>query len=117
MLKSKLTSIFKQLTLVVGILFFSWTLSIQAIQLDSKTDELVKIPPLKALVTDLTNTLTPEQTYLLENQLRSYERAKGTQIAVLIIPTTQPESIEQYSIRVVDQWKLGRKKLMTASYY
>jgi uncharacterized protein len=28
---------------------------------------------------------------------------------VLIVPTTQPEPIEEYSIRVVDQWKLGRK--------
>ena len=38
-------------------------------------------------------------------------RRKGSQIAVLIVPTTQPEEIEQYSIRVVEQWQIGRKKI------
>jgi uncharacterized protein len=111
MLRIKVTSLLKYLTLLASFFIFSWTYSIQADQFNSKTDDLVTIPPLKAFVTDLTNTLTPEQKYSLESQLRSYESAKGTQIAVLIIPTTQPESIEQYSIRVVDQWKLGRKKI------
>ncbi len=39
-----------------------------------------------------------------------FEQRKGAQIAVLIVPTTQPETIEQYSIRVVEAWKLGREK-------
>ena len=43
--------------------------------------------------------------------LRAFEARKGTQIAVLIVPTTKPEAIEQYSVRVVEQWKLGRKKV------
>lgn len=69
----------------------------------------IAIPPLKARVTDLTQTLQNEQIRLLEQQLAELERVKGSQLAVLIIPTTQPESIEQFSIRVAEQWKLGRK--------
>ena len=69
----------------------------------------VAVPPLTARVTDLTGTLTPAQRESLENELRAFEARKGSQIAVLIVPTTQPEAIEQYSIRVTDAWKLGRK--------
>jgi len=71
----------------------------------------VAIPPLTARVTDLTNTLSPEQRAALESRLQEFETKKGSQIAVLIVPTTQPEDIAQYSIRVVEQWKLGRKKV------
>ena len=60
-------------------------------------------------MTDLTETLTPDQTAKLEQKLAAFEARKGSQIAVLIVPTTQPEAIEQYSIRVAEQWKLGRK--------
>jgi uncharacterized protein len=69
---------------------------------------LQPIPKLSARVTDLTGTLTAEQQTALEQKLAAFEAAKGSQLAVLIVPTTQPEDIEQYSIRVVDQWKLGR---------
>lgn len=72
--------------------------------------ELIAIPPLKARVTDLTQTLTPDQQSQLENKLNAFELEKGSQIAVLIVPSTKPEEIEQYSIRVVDAWKLGREK-------
>jgi len=67
------------------------------------------IPKLSARVTDLTGTLTAGQQAALEQKLSAFESAKGAQLAVLIVPTTQPEEIEQYSIRVVDAWKLGRK--------
>jgi uncharacterized protein len=69
----------------------------------------VAVPPLKARVTDLTSTLTAEQRADLERTLAAFESKKGSQIAVLLVPTTQPEEIEQYSIRVAEQWKLGRK--------
>ncbi len=72
--------------------------------------ELVAIPTLQTRVTDLTQTLTPEQRSQLEVKLTSLEQQKGSQIAVLIVPTTQPEDIAQFSIRVVDAWKLGRAK-------
>lgn len=71
----------------------------------------VAVPALTARITDLTGTLTPEQQSTLEARLQALEAQKGSQIAVLLVPTTQPETIEQYSIRVVDQWKLGRKKV------
>ncbi|ARU31161.1 hypothetical protein CAP31_05335 [Sulfuriferula sp. AH1] len=69
----------------------------------------VAVPALKARVTDLTNTLTPAQAAGIEQQLLALEQRKGSQIAVLIVPTTQPEAIEQYSLRVAEAWKLGRK--------
>jgi len=69
----------------------------------------VAVPPLTARVTDLTGTLSPSQRDALEQELRAFETRKGSQIAVLIVPTTQPEAIEQYSLRVAETWKLGRK--------
>jgi uncharacterized protein len=69
----------------------------------------VAVPPLRSPVTDLTGTLTAEQSASLEQQLRAFETKKGSQIAVLIVPTTQPETIEQYGIRVAEAWKLGRR--------
>jgi uncharacterized protein len=69
---------------------------------------LQPVPPLTARVTDLTGTLTADQQSALEQKLAAFEAAKGSQLAVLIVSTTHPEDIAQYSIRVVDQWKLGR---------
>lgn len=69
----------------------------------------VAVPPLHSPVTDLTGTLTAEQSATLEQQLRAFEAKKGSQIAVLIVPTTQPETIQQYSFRVAEAWKLGRR--------
>lgn len=67
------------------------------------------IPPLKARVTDLTRTLSKNEAAQLEQKLANFESKKGSQVAVLIVPTTHPESIEQYAIRVVEAWQLGRK--------
>jgi uncharacterized protein len=72
---------------------------------------LQPIPKLEARVTDVTGTLTAGQQAELEQKLADFEARKGAQIAVLLVPTTQPEEIEQYSIRVADAWKLGRKKV------
>ena len=69
----------------------------------------VAIPPLKARVTDLTSTLSSQQQAALEQTLAAFETRKGSQIAVLIVPTTQPETVEQYAVRVEESWKLGRK--------
>jgi uncharacterized protein len=69
----------------------------------------VEVPALTSRVTDLTHTLTPDQAAALETKLQAFEAQKGSQVAVLIVPTTQPETIEQYGIRVAEQWKLGRK--------
>jgi uncharacterized protein len=69
----------------------------------------VPVPALKARVTDLTGTLNAQQKDDLESRIAAYETRRGSQIAVLILPTTQPEEIEQYSIRVAEAWKIGRK--------
>ena len=69
----------------------------------------VAVPPLSARVTDLTSTLDAAQKQQLETRLAQFEAKKGAQIAVLLVQTTQPETIEQYGIRVVEAWKLGRK--------
>jgi uncharacterized protein len=71
----------------------------------------VAVPPLTGRVVDQTATLTPEATARLEQKLKEFEARKGSQIAVLLVPTTQPEAIEQYSLRVADAWKIGRKKI------
>ena len=69
----------------------------------------VAVPPLSARVTDLTSTLDAQQIQSLESRLAAFEAKKGSQIAVLLLPTTQPETIEQYGIRVAESWRLGRK--------
>ena len=72
-------------------------------------DDRQPIPDLHARVTDLTNTLDGTQKQTLEAELAALEQRKGAQLGVLIVPTTQPEEIAQYAIRVFDAWKLGRK--------
>lgn len=73
--------------------------------------ELVMVPPLTARVTDQTATLSREQAAALEGKLQAFEAQKGSQLAVLIVPTTGDEPIEQYALRVVEQWQLGRKNV------
>lgn len=68
-----------------------------------------EIPKLWARVTDQTGTLNQGEIQNLESRLEQLETQKGSQIAVLIVSTTEPEPIEDYSIRVVEKWKLGRK--------
>jgi len=69
----------------------------------------VAVPALKSRVTDLTATLTADQIATLEQTLAAFEARKGSQIAILMLPSTQPEPVEQYAVRVQETWKLGRK--------
>jgi uncharacterized protein len=71
----------------------------------------VAVPPLTGRVVDLTGTLSSDDIAAQSRRLKDLETRKGSQIAVLMVPTTQPETIEQYSIRVADAWKIGRKKI------
>ncbi len=73
-------------------------------------DELQPIPKLEARVTDLTGTLSAGEQAELEQKLAAFEARKGAQLAVLMVATTHPEEIEQYSIRVAEAWKLGRSR-------
>jgi uncharacterized protein len=71
----------------------------------------VAVPPLTGRVVDQTGTLSSGDIASLTQTLKNLELRKGSQVAVLIVPTTQPETIEQFSIRVADAWKIGRKKI------
>jgi uncharacterized protein len=71
----------------------------------------VAVPPLTGRVVDQTGTLSSGDIASLNQTLKDLETRKGSQIAVLIVPTTTPETIEQYSIRVAEAWKIGRKKI------
>jgi uncharacterized protein len=71
----------------------------------------VAVPPLVGRVVDQTATLSSGDVASLQQTLKDFEARKGSQIAVLIVPTTAPETIEQYSLRVAEAWKIGRKKI------
>ncbi|MDO9009897.1 MAG: YgcG family protein [Thiobacillus sp.] len=88
--------------LAFGFLFFWFALSAWA---------QVAVPDLSRRVTDLTATLSAQQTAELDTQLAALEARKGSQIAVLIVPTLDGEDIAQFGIRVADKWKIGRAKV------
>ncbi len=77
----------------------------------ASAQNLVAIPPLTGHVVDQAMMLQPQQRAALEDMLKHYEARSGAQIAVLLVPATAPETIEQYSIRVADSWKLGRNNV------
>jgi uncharacterized protein len=76
---------------------------------DAPKDGLSSIPPLTSAVTDETGTLSTAERQALEAKLRDWQARTTNQLAVLIVPTTAPEAIEDYSIRVADAWKIGQK--------
>ena len=69
----------------------------------------VAVPPLVARVTDTAGLLTAAQRDALEAKLATFEREHGSQLAVLIVSSVKPETIEQFGIRVAEAWKIGRK--------
>src|SRR3954454_15545148 len=71
----------------------------------------VAVPPLSGRVVDQTGTLSSADIDSLTRRFEDLETRKGSQLAVLIVPTTAPETIEQYSIRVAEAWKIGRKRI------
>jgi uncharacterized protein len=75
----------------------------------SHADDQPAVPTLTRHVTDLTGTLTPQQIDQLDAQLTQLEKQKGAQLVVLMVGTTQPDDIEDYSLRVAEANKLGRK--------
>jgi uncharacterized protein len=76
---------------------------------DAPTDGLVPVPALTSAVTDQTGTLSASERQALESKLRDWEARTTNQLAVLIVPTTAPEPIEQYTLRVAEAWKIGQK--------
>src|SRR3970040_2572778 len=70
---------------------------------------LAPIPALDSPVVDTTDTLDALARQNLEAQARALQQRKGSQLQVLVVPTTEPEDIAQYAVRAFEQWKLGRK--------
>ena len=70
--------------------------------------DLQTIPPLSAHVIDTTGTLDVAQQRALEAKLTAFETARGSQLVLLMVPTTLPEDITDYAQRVGDAWKIGR---------
>jgi len=88
--------------LLLAALTFGWALiSVAELQ----------VPPLTGHVIDQTETLSTEQKAALEQSLTALEARKGSQLSVLIVASTAPEEIEQYALRVAEQWQLGRKNI------
>ncbi|HEY2863122.1 MAG TPA: YgcG family protein [Casimicrobiaceae bacterium] len=94
---------------LIALLAFALASSARGATPDAPKDGLVPIPQLTSAVTDLTGTLSPAERQALESKLRGWEARTTNQLAVLVLPTTAPEAIEQYSIRLGDAWKIGQK--------
>lgn len=88
------------LALIRGALLLLWSFPVMALQ---------AVPDLQSRVTDLTATLDAQTRTQLEQRLTALEAEKGSQLAVLVISSTLPEAIEQYALRVAEQWQLGRQ--------
>ncbi len=72
---------------------------------------VLPVPALTGHVIDQTNTLGGPQRQALGDKLAAFERERGTQLVVLMVPTTQPEDIAAYAQRVGDTWKIGRREV------
>ncbi|MEW6133395.1 MAG: TPM domain-containing protein [Pseudomonadota bacterium] len=98
------------MTRPAGLPFAAWLMAmLLALAAPFAVQAEVAVPELKQRVTDLTGTLDPDTVNRLETTLAQFEAAKGSQIAVLMVPTTQPEDIAQFGIRVAEAWKVGRR--------
>ncbi|MDE2000228.1 MAG: TPM domain-containing protein, partial [Burkholderiales bacterium] len=82
----------------------AWLLPVGA-----RAQDVLPVPALTAHVIDQTSTLSAAQAQALEARLTQLEQSLGSQVVILIIPTTQPEDIAAYAQRVGDSWKIGRK--------
>ena len=82
-----------------------------SVQAQNVEEDAVAIPPLDNWVVDTTHTFDAVQKKALAERLEAFEKSKGAQIFVLMVPSTAPEDIEQYTRRAYDQWKIGRKNI------
>ncbi len=94
-------------------LFKRWSVGLVAMLLLALLPAFAQlaVPPLTAHIVDTTATLNAEQVEVLEGKLSAFEQSHGSQIVVLLVPTTQPEDISSYANRVANSWKLGRKEI------
>jgi uncharacterized protein len=95
--------------LALVLLLVPFAATAQGTAWQATTSGLAPIPKLTARVTDETNTLSAPDRQALEAKLADWEQRTGNQLVVLLVPSTKPEPIESYSIRVAEAWKIGRK--------
>lgn len=79
------------------------------LSLGSHAQELQALPELRARVMDQTGTLDATSLAILESQLAAFEAERGSQVVVVMVPTTAPEDIADYTQRLGDAWKIGRQ--------
>lgn len=96
-----LTLIWQALTALIFAALLPWQAAL--------AQPLQPVPALTARVIDQTGTLSAAQTAAIEARLRSLEEQSGSQVVVLMVPTTAPEDIAPYAHRVASDWKIGRK--------
>lgn len=101
------------MTLFRGFLgFLSKTLFVALmLQTTLFAQDVQTVPKLTSHVVDTTGLLDASQQAALEAKLAALEKAKGSQVVVLIVPTVQPEDISSYANRVGNAWKIGRKNV------
>ncbi len=90
------------------LLLATWLL---ALWLPAWAQDLLPVPALTARVIDQTGTLDGPQRGALQAKLAAFEQAQGTQIVVLMVPSSAPEDIAAFAFRVADQWKIGRREV------
>lgn len=93
---------------VVLLLVGTAALWLSALSCPDAVAQFVEVPKLSSPIIDKTGVLG-ESRAALEQKVRAFREGKGSEIGVLIVPSTKPETIEQYGIRVVEDWKLGRQ--------
>lgn len=67
------------------------------------------VPQLRGYVNDYAELLSPTAVQRLEQLLADLERSDSTQIVVLTVPSLEGDSLEEFSIRVADAWRIGQK--------
>jgi len=97
------------LSCVGALLRMAAWLALAAFAVAASAQNLVPVPPLSGRVIDQAGALTPQQAQAIGAKLEAIEKQRGSQLVVLIVPTTAPEDIESYTQRVGDAWKLGRR--------
>lgn len=90
---------------------FCWLAALLLLAVPLVQAQQLAVPPFKSYVTDLSNVLAVPERQKLETRLAAIDKQTGSQVAVLLLPTTQPEDIAAYAIRVADVWKVGRRSV------
>ena len=96
---------------MAAVRFAGWLLLLALLPGWSRAQTLQPIPPLDSPVVDTTGTLDAQARQALEAQARALQQAKGSQLQVLMVPTTAPEDIAAFANRVGNSWKIGRREV------